>query len=416
MASLQSPDESDSRTTTFNTHHTSGGTVINVNGNCSIQGNHTVAQINHFISSPSPEQTRMLERLRETHNMHTVTPSLGTEAHGPIRGPSTAPTAAPHVTINNVEAHTSAQDASIEIQSGSASFRNFTGDVASLRRMLTLSELAVRVYQRTPLAQALNHFIIAEAERCRQLLKDLFNNLSDYRHALPAVLFHFIRQYVWSKAREGGTVGDLNSKLRKCHGSFAACILGLGRSFAGDALVKRGDYRILKQDDDQVITPSELSTVIRPGMTVEMSIVLPKDVAAVSNMREVCQRLERDPIPEERPFFRRICMLLMHTIVPARQELHNYLQALYRKSDVLNIPVQEVNRGVWRADVLIHGSLVVQATGPNAHDAREEGAARALMQHREWWFKSVPTSSALSINIPLTTGQLAQVPKKERLG
>lgn len=31
---------------------------------------------------------------------------------------------------------------------------------------------------------------------------------------------------------------------------------------------------ILKQGNDQVITPEELSSTIRPGITVEMSIVL----------------------------------------------------------------------------------------------------------------------------------------------
>ncbi|KZP25566.1 hypothetical protein FIBSPDRAFT_1041397 [Athelia psychrophila] len=67
-----------------------------------------------------------------------------------------------------------------------------------------------------------------------------------------------------------------------------------------------------------------------------------------------------------------------------RQELHNYLQDIYRNSTALSMPVQEVARGLWRADVLIYGSLLVYATGPSAHDAREAAAAMALMQHRGW--------------------------------
>ncbi|KZP26374.1 hypothetical protein FIBSPDRAFT_949548 [Athelia psychrophila] len=67
-----------------------------------------------------------------------------------------------------------------------------------------------------------------------------------------------------------------------------------------------------------------------------------------------------------------------------RQELHNYLQAIYRNSNVLEIPAQPVSGGVWRADVFIYGNLVAQATAMSAADAREEAAARALLQHRGW--------------------------------
>ncbi|KZP26726.1 hypothetical protein FIBSPDRAFT_1040489 [Athelia psychrophila] len=430
MASSQSLEESDSRTTTFNTHHTSG-TVINVNGTYALQGNPTIGQINYFISSSSPERGRMLEHLHGTHIMRTATPELDAEARPSARGPSTAQTAATYVMISNAEAPTSARDPSIEIHViaemmdillDNPALRHsetLPETLASLRRMLTLTELAIRVYKQTPLAQTLNRAIIAEAERCRQLLKDLFNNLSDYRHALPAVLFHFLRQYVWSTAREGSTVDDLNSKLRECHSSFAACILALGsaawpeldrgqgettvvladfyslfeqeaaslrhipldavividhlgrnlpmptmfcnswqdfhvvitgycKSVAGDALVQRGDYRILNQDDSQVITPAELSTDIHPGMTVEMIIVLRQQKQEDGGSENKCPRCShinkkvitasgwiscqrcsgsfrherrlvpsvvnnrgRDVIPQDICFFRRICIVLM---------------------------------------------------------------------------------------------------------
>ncbi|KZP08602.1 hypothetical protein FIBSPDRAFT_938930 [Athelia psychrophila] len=402
---------------TFNTHHTFG-TVINVNGTYALQGNPTIGQINYFISTSSLERGHVLEHLRGTH--------MDAEAHPSARGPSTAQTAATYVTIDTTEAPTSARDPSIEIHViaemmdillDNPSLRHsetLPETLASLRRMLTLTELAIRAYQQTPLAQTLNRAIIAEAERCRQLLKDLFNNLSDYRRVLPAVLFHFIRQYVWSTAREGGTVGDLNLKLRECHSSFAACILALGRgqgetdvvladfyslfeqeaaslrhipldavividhlgrnlpmptmfcnswqdfhvviagyckSVAGDALVQRGDYRILNRDDSQVITPAELSTVIHPGMTVEMIIVLRQQTqedAGPGNKFPRCSHINKkvsaasgwlmiiysqrccgifrhemypfpleinipsgDAIPEETCFFRRICIVLM---------------------------------------------------------------------------------------------------------
>lgn len=42
-----------------------------------------------------------------------------------------------------------------------------------------------------------------------------------------------------------------------------------------------------------------------------------------------------------------------------RQELHNYLQEIYRNSNVLSMPVQEIGRGIWRADVLSAFTLSV---------------------------------------------------------
>ncbi|KAF7977373.1 hypothetical protein HWV62_3975 [Athelia sp. TMB] len=42
----------------------------------------------------------------------------------------------------------------------------------------------------------------------------------------------------------------------------------------GGPLIQRGDYKILKPDDDQIIDPSQIGTVLQPGVTVEMGIVL----------------------------------------------------------------------------------------------------------------------------------------------
>ncbi|KZP30553.1 hypothetical protein FIBSPDRAFT_1038209 [Athelia psychrophila] len=65
-----------------------------------------------------------------------------------------------------------------------------------------------------------------------------------------------------------------------------------------------------------------------------------------------------------------------------RQELHNYLQTIYRHSNVLDIPAEDVGGGIWRADVLIYGALVAQATGLSPTGAREAAAARALAYYR----------------------------------
>ncbi|KZP26729.1 hypothetical protein FIBSPDRAFT_886946 [Athelia psychrophila] len=77
-----------------------------------------------------------------------------------------------------------------------------------------------------------------------------------------------------------------------------------------------------------------------------------------------------------------------------RQELHSYLQSIYRNSDVLDIPVREVARGVWRADVLINGLLVAQGARtmrerkrPRGRCCNIEGGWTACLAN-EWSFWS----------------------------
>lgn len=101
--------------------------------------------------------------------------------------------------------------------------------LAYLRRILKLTELAVRVHQHGPLAHTLGLAIIAEAENCRQLLKELLSSLANYKHVLSATMFYYVREYIWSTAGECVAFDDLNSKLRACHSSFASRILALGR-------------------------------------------------------------------------------------------------------------------------------------------------------------------------------------------
>lgn len=43
---------------------------------------------------------------------------------------------------------------------------------------------------------------------------------------------------------------------------------------AGDSFVRRGDYKILAQDNNQVIFPEDFPSAVYPGLTVDMSIVL----------------------------------------------------------------------------------------------------------------------------------------------
>ncbi|KZP18388.1 hypothetical protein FIBSPDRAFT_1046259 [Athelia psychrophila] len=141
--------------------------------------------------------------------------------------------------------------------------------LASLRRMLTLTELAVHAYKNTPLAEALSHNLAAQVEQCRQLLRELLNDLTNYRYALSGAMLHFIRQYVWGNIGESGAVSVLNSKLQECHTSFASCILALGRA-AWPELEQRpqaeavalADFYSLLQQESASLRHIKVDTVI----------------------------------------------------------------------------------------------------------------------------------------------------------
>ena len=61
-------------------------------------------------------------------------------------------------------------------------------------------------------------------------------------------------------------------------------------TFAGEEIIQRGDYRILKPDDDQVINRSDLSRVAQAGKTFEMSIVLHQQKHADARDERKCPR------------------------------------------------------------------------------------------------------------------------------
>ncbi|KAF7971158.1 hypothetical protein HWV62_21978 [Athelia sp. TMB] len=117
----------------------------------------------------------------------------------------------------------------------------------------------------------------------------------------------------------------LNTSLQDFH----VVISGFCKGFAGDLLVEGGDYRILKTDNDEVIKPSQLSSMIQSGMTVEMSIELHQFVQEESGDEDrTCPRCDHVNVEtititgwmswqvrnwentQERQFFRRICIVV----------------------------------------------------------------------------------------------------------
>ncbi|KAF7979895.1 hypothetical protein HWV62_40691 [Athelia sp. TMB] len=228
--------------TIFNTYDTLGGTVNNVNRDF-IQGDYIVSQVNYFqiISDGSiPEPSKPLERFPDAYYMRTPGASTSTASPQPLR-PHHSPLTVPRVMTSNFQTHKLAQELLIKIRvitdimdalMDNPSLRHsetLPKTLDSLRRMLTLAELTVRMYQQTPLASTLSHVITVQVELCRRLLLVLLKDLANYRHVLPAAMLHFIRKYIWNSVGESTAVSDLDSKLKECHSSLAACILALGR-------------------------------------------------------------------------------------------------------------------------------------------------------------------------------------------
>jgi hypothetical protein len=48
----------------------------------------------------------------------------------------------------------------------------------------------------------------------------------------------------------------------------------------GDNYVERGDYRILQAQDSRTLTPAEFEQNVQPGMSIEMSIVLRRQITS----------------------------------------------------------------------------------------------------------------------------------------
>ncbi|KZP08713.1 hypothetical protein FIBSPDRAFT_254163 [Athelia psychrophila] len=243
-------DEAENRAMViFSAHGTSGGTVNNVNGNFAMGDHIEHVDIYNIYNIIPPDEVR--ERFRTmyppgsppngrttTNIIPIISLSLGlAQSHSP--GASGPPTN--QMAINACDPSSSATDPLIEIGVivtimdaliENPSLRHsvtLPETLASLQRILRLTELAVRVYEGTPLAHTISLAIIAETEYCRQLLMELLKKLSNCRLVLSAAMLYYIRQYIWSRTSECSASAGLNSKLRTCHTSFAACILALGR-------------------------------------------------------------------------------------------------------------------------------------------------------------------------------------------
>lgn len=102
--------------------------------------------------------------------------------------------------------------------------------LASLKQLLRPMELMLLAYQHTDLVHSLSRAIHIEVEECCRLLNEFLGGLTNVCNVLSNVILYFICRYMWARfGWQGSTTSTLESKLRKSHSLFAACLLVLGR-------------------------------------------------------------------------------------------------------------------------------------------------------------------------------------------
>ena len=170
----------------------------------------------------------MLELPRPTYTMHSRSISL-------MDGTESTPIPSIHISYNSttqslleIRAINERMDVLMEISALRYS-KTLPQTLASLKRMTKLAELAMKTYESTPLATALDEYLVAQVEDCRQLFQEILADLSNYRQAISTAMLQLARQYICSRMGESSAISAADSKLRECYSSFASSILAIGR-------------------------------------------------------------------------------------------------------------------------------------------------------------------------------------------
>ena len=209
----------------------------NINGHY-IQGNHIAHQIViNFPPVSAAGRGQVLEDIRRAYAIPPFIPeqpSTHTPSHSDIRQNAITRLAGeayyPSAERSIIEVRVMIEMVrTMMVNPTLCSSANLPETLAALQRVLFLTELAVDAYRHTPLAKSLSRAIAVRVEHCRQLLHELLKNLSNYRHLLSEAVLYFIHRYVFRRLGEAGVARVVDSRLRDCHKSFAACLLALGR-------------------------------------------------------------------------------------------------------------------------------------------------------------------------------------------
>ncbi|KZP15218.1 hypothetical protein FIBSPDRAFT_1048296 [Athelia psychrophila] len=225
-------EEANKSMTTFNTDATSrGGTVYNINRDCNISFNlvpecappEAMNQIFQHIHATSSTPSRSAAQLHRPSEPSSDQITKIYMADDPFYNSAICSIERVRVMISIVQ--------TMMANPMLCSSKDLPETLASLERLLTLMKLALRAYRHTDLVHSLSNAISIGVEECRQLLDELISNLTNFRHGLSNAVLYFIQQYMWARIGwQGSTVSTLDSKLRKSHSWFAACLLALGRA------------------------------------------------------------------------------------------------------------------------------------------------------------------------------------------
>lgn len=73
-----------------------------------------------------------------------------------------------------------------------------------------------------------------------------------------------------------------------CQG-FNNIINGFCKDRAGSSFIERGDYKLIRPEDSQVIDPSEFLGTVVSGMVLEMSVIMRQE-SSCGNSKDKCPR------------------------------------------------------------------------------------------------------------------------------
>lgn len=76
-------------------------------------------------------------------------------------------------------------------------------------------------------------------------------------------------------------------KLMNLWQDFRYIFIGHCKGVAGFSLVENGDFRLLRSEDSQTITPSHFVSAVQPGTVFEISIVL-RQAQHFETTRRIC--------------------------------------------------------------------------------------------------------------------------------
>lgn len=101
--------------------------------------------------------------------------------------------------------------------------------LVSLQQILRLTELATMAYGYTPLADSLSHALAEDLKSCQELLVELLSRrLPSWKCTIRDKVLRLLRKYARRQERLG-LADELDLKLGRYHNSLAACLLAVGQ-------------------------------------------------------------------------------------------------------------------------------------------------------------------------------------------